>query len=117
MGVADLWGCFNGQGLGTFHDIGELTIFADYRVPQILVGLGAIRYTDELTSALQRGDDVPPGSEREMQIRAASIHSVECIRQHMRTVLETTANLNHRMTEPSSVEIDFYLWETAKKEA
>ena len=29
--VADLWGCFQGIGLGKFDDIAELTMFADYR--------------------------------------------------------------------------------------
>ena len=29
--VADIWGCYQGQGLGQFDDIDELTMFADYR--------------------------------------------------------------------------------------
>jgi hypothetical protein len=29
--VADIWACFEGKGLGTFHDIDSLTMFADYR--------------------------------------------------------------------------------------
>jgi hypothetical protein len=38
--VGDLWGAFQGQGLGFFHDIHKLTCFADYRVPQLLRSLG-----------------------------------------------------------------------------
>ena len=29
--VADLWACFEGQGLGAFTDIDTITMFADYR--------------------------------------------------------------------------------------
>ena len=29
--VADLWACFDGAGLGAFHDIDSITMFADYR--------------------------------------------------------------------------------------
>lgn len=34
--VADLWFNFKGKGLGEFYDIDDLTMFADYRVPQVL---------------------------------------------------------------------------------
>lgn len=29
--IADLWACFEGKGLGEFHDIDTITMFADYR--------------------------------------------------------------------------------------
>lgn len=34
--IGDIYGKFNGSGLGEFKDIDELTMFPDYRVPQIL---------------------------------------------------------------------------------
>lgn len=34
--IGDIYGKFNGNGLGEFKDINELTMFPDYRVPQIL---------------------------------------------------------------------------------
>ena len=46
--VADIWACFEGKGIGEFTDIDSITMFADYRVPQILVHLGAMRYSDKL---------------------------------------------------------------------
>lgn len=39
--IGDLWGAFDGQGLGRFDDIAQLTCFADYRVPQLLRHLGS----------------------------------------------------------------------------
>ena len=29
--VADLWGCYQGQGWGRFDDVDSVTMFADYR--------------------------------------------------------------------------------------
>lgn len=46
--VGDLWGAYRGQGLGEFHDIDKLTMFADYRVPVVLKGLGFMHYTEDL---------------------------------------------------------------------
>lgn len=37
-----------GQGLGRFHDIGALTMFADYRVPVVLRQMGILTYSQEL---------------------------------------------------------------------
>jgi len=33
--VGDVFGALQGKGLGAFHDIQELTMFADYRVRQV----------------------------------------------------------------------------------
>jgi hypothetical protein len=33
--IADVWACFNGEAYGAFADIDTITMFADYRVPQV----------------------------------------------------------------------------------
>ena len=48
--VADLFGAFEGQGLGAFHDISALTMFADYRVPVVLRLMGILRYSPALAA-------------------------------------------------------------------
>lgn len=53
--VADLWNCFKGQSWGEFADIEELAMFADYRVPQVLVYFGALEYSPELMKKLKEG--------------------------------------------------------------
>lgn len=53
--VGDVWACFKGVGLGQFDDIGQITMFADYRVPQVLVHFGALAYSDELMELLKKG--------------------------------------------------------------
>ncbi|CAH2049888.1 unnamed protein product, partial [Iphiclides podalirius] len=54
--VADLWNFFNGTGWGEFVDIERITMFADYRVPQVLVYFGVMRYSDELMNMLTNVD-------------------------------------------------------------
>lgn len=53
--VGDIWACFKGEGIGKFLDIDYLTMFADYRIPQILLHFGAIRYSNALMTKLESG--------------------------------------------------------------
>lgn len=54
--VADFWGVMEARGEGDIIDMDWLTMFADYRVPQVLVYLGALRYSDALMQALKKGE-------------------------------------------------------------
>lgn len=53
--MADTWSVLEGKGDGCFHDISSITMFADYRLPQILVYLGALKYSDDLLKKLLEG--------------------------------------------------------------
>jgi len=111
--VADLWACFEGSGFGQFNDIDYITMFADYRVPQALAYLGAIKYSESLTKFLESNVELTPGDRRELEIRAASIWSVELIKREM---LKLAENLNESNKDPiNSIVIDFYLWTYAKQ--
>jgi len=46
--ISDIWALFEGKGLGHFHDIDSLSMFADYRVPQSLQYFGVLLYSNEL---------------------------------------------------------------------
>ena len=48
--VADVFGAFQGQDLGRFSDIQELTMFADYRVPVVLRLKGILEYSTPLAT-------------------------------------------------------------------
>ena len=67
--VADLWACFEGEGYGEFCDIDKITMFADYRVPQILNSMGCIFYSPPLDTAIRAKRDLPCGGSWEMQLR------------------------------------------------
>lgn len=45
-----------GQGLGEFHDIHKLTMFADYRVPVVLRELGILHYSPQLAEKVTNLD-------------------------------------------------------------
>jgi hypothetical protein len=60
---------FSGKGLGSFDDIHLLTMFADYRVPQLLRDTGVMVYSDQLSAIVDAGIELLAGSEEETQIR------------------------------------------------
>lgn len=74
--AADLHGAFGGQGLGEFEDIGELTAFADYKLPQVLRAEGILVYSPDLSTRVDRMEPIPHGSPREVEIRACTIEAV-----------------------------------------
>ncbi|OOF99218.1 hypothetical protein ASPCADRAFT_204878 [Aspergillus carbonarius ITEM 5010] len=81
--VADLWACFNGEGYGEFHDIDKITMFADYRIPQMLHQLGCLMYSPPLESHIRQLKTIPSGSNWEIELRATSIWCVELIRREI----------------------------------
>ncbi|KAH9409761.1 hypothetical protein TYRP_010773 [Tyrophagus putrescentiae] len=106
--VADLWGCFEGESYGRFKDIEKLTMFADYRIPQVLHYFGVLQYSEELSRQLRSQHLLENGSTEEMEIRGASIHAVELIRGKM--VELASRSTASSVPVPNSIQIDFYLW-------
>jgi hypothetical protein len=103
--IADLHGAFGGQGLGAFHDLHELTAFADYKVPQVLRQFDVLRYSPELEAALQARQLIPANSPWELEIRAATVWACELIRQA----------LERRGTSLKAMEVDWALWLTGQE--
>ena len=87
------------------HGIGQLTMFADYRVPQILHHLRILTYRPALACALEAHEEFASGAREEIAIRAASIIAVERVAAALRATGAGT----------SSVLIDFFLWDLAKR--
>lgn len=67
--VADIWACFQGEGYGAFRDIDKITMFADYRVPQILNTMGCIFYSPTLNEVVKEKKVIESGSSWEVQMR------------------------------------------------
>ncbi len=87
------------------ESIKELTMFADYRVPQLLRAKGVLEYSKELAEKVDHGVLLDHGSPFEVEIRAATIVAVE----RMKDLLE-------KMGSPAlSVEIDVCLWQIGEK--
>lgn len=123
--VADLWACFEGQEYGAFRDIDKITMFADYRVPQMLQTLGCLGFSPPLDAALRAKRDLPLGGNWEMQLRGGhttlpwlgstdtnmipgcSIWCVELIRREIKR--------KHPDAQVNAILIDFFLYDTIKK--
>lgn len=99
--VADLHGAFAGQSWGAFRDMDQLTIFADYKLPQVLRHYGALVYTPELAARVDQQEEFAPGSAEEVEIRAATIWTCELLRR-------AAAKLSAEAL--TAAEIDQWLW-------
>ncbi|XP_043939620.1 queuosine salvage protein [Protopterus annectens] len=111
--VADIYGLLEGKEDAEFHDISSLTMFADYRIPQALVYLGAMKYSDELMKKLKEGVMFQSGDCLEVEIRGCSIWCVELIRDQM---LELLAEKGKKAADGiNAVLVDFYLWYYARE--
>ncbi|KAH0565415.1 hypothetical protein GP486_001191 [Trichoglossum hirsutum] len=86
--VADLWACFEGEGYGKFRDINEITMFADYRIPQILHNLGCLRYSPPLENHIRQLKLISEGHTWEVELRGSMIPS---------NSLKTHIDLSHRL--------------------
>ena len=93
---SDLALAFGGEGWGTFHDLGQLTIFADNLVPHVLRVDGVLRYEEGLGSRIDAGELIPAGSPEEVEIRAVALHAVEL--------------LAVRLPGVTPRDLDVYLW-------
>ncbi|KAF3043395.1 hypothetical protein E8E12_004403 [Didymella heteroderae] len=105
--VADLWAAFDGENYGSFNDIDKITMFADYRVPQMLHSLGVMWFCPSLEAKIRRLEIIESGHTWEMQIRGCSIWAVELLRREI-LQLKPDARVN-------AILIDFFLYDLAKE--
>ncbi|KAM7077113.1 queuosine 5'-phosphate N-glycosylase/hydrolase isoform 2-T3 [Ciconia maguari] len=110
--VADTWSVLEGKGHGSFDDISSLTIFADYRIPQVLVHLKAMKYSEELMKKLREGTIFQSGDREEVEIRGCSIWCCALICKHL---LELYQKKGQDMREKiNAVLLDYHLWDYAR---
>ncbi len=105
--AGDLYSSFRGESFGRFDDIASLTAFADYKIPQILRACGVLHYTPSLADRVDRRDSIAAGSPEEVEIRAATVWSVELLR---RSLVELGRPL-------LAIEIDWLLWQASQSRA
>ncbi|ERF74366.1 hypothetical protein EPUS_02053 [Endocarpon pusillum Z07020] len=105
--VADIWACFNGESYGTFHDIDSITMFADYRIPQMLHSLGCLMFSPPLEGRIRRQEEIKSGERYEVELRGCSIWVVELIRRQIMN--------DHPDAKVNSILIDNFLYDTLKE--
>lgn len=99
--VADVAGVLGGKGLGYFSDLHELTAFADYKIPWILMANGILRYKPALIEKLKRHEMLPEDCTEETEIRAATIVAVDLISGELR---------HHGYIDAWPCWVDHWLW-------
>ncbi len=105
--VADIWACFNGESYGTFHDIDKITMFADYRIPQMLHSLGCLMFSPPLEGRIRRQEVIKSGEKCEVELRGCCIWVVELIRRQIVR--------DHPDAKINSILIDTFLYDTLKE--
>ena len=125
--VAEIWAAFYPASQNTPHplfrgtrgpEISNLTMFADYRIPQILHHLCILKYPPSLLRKLHTQTPLLSGSREEVSLRSASIVAVERVRQEILRLIKQEGGDDAAASQDgsaSSVIIDFYLWDLAKK--
>ena len=103
--VNDIHFALNGRGLGKFQNMSDLTIFADYKLPQLLQFEGVMKYSEELIQKIRAEELLPSGSAEEVEIRAHTIHACELLRDELQ-------NIGKDLT---SQQLDWILWNLSQK--
>lgn len=91
---------FQRKGPGSFPDIGDLTVFADYKLPQVLRWLGILRYGESLAERVDARVHIPMCSMEEVEIRSTTIRACELIQREY----------GKRGWSVNSVQLDAFLW-------
>ncbi|XP_069589708.1 queuosine 5'-phosphate N-glycosylase/hydrolase-like isoform X2 [Ranitomeya imitator] len=110
--VGDTWAVLEGKHEGSFYDIHEITMFADYRVPQSLLHFGVLRYSEALVKKLKEGWLFKNGDREEMEIRGCSIQAVELIHEQVQELFKKKGG--KRSNEVNPILINNFLWDFAR---
>ena len=102
--AADLARMLPGDALGRLRRLEHLTAFADYKVPQVMRKAGMLVLSDGLAERIGRGEELAPGSEEEVALRAATIWGCEW------TVRALARDTAPGSPAPSAAEVDYLLW-------
>jgi hypothetical protein len=94
----------HGAGVANYGDLGDLTCFADYKLPQVLRHFGVIEYSEPLRRRVDGLEELPTGEPAEVEIRAATVVAVERLRDA----------LSERGRQLKAVELDWILWDISQ---
>jgi hypothetical protein len=99
--AADLHECWTRQGDEGLASLEELTVFADYRLPQYLRHVGVMRLSPELEARIDQLEEIDAGSEEEIELRAATIVAGNLLIRAIRG----------RGQPLTACQLDYVLWE------
>ena len=107
--VSNIWGAHgrltSGEHPCAFSDVEQLTMFADYRVPQLLRPMGVMVYAAPLAALIDAREELAACSEQEVEIRAATVQAVEQLR----------AALAAKGRDLPAAQVDWMLWQRGEQ--
>jgi hypothetical protein len=106
LAAAMLFEAFGGAGWGKLTRTDRLTVFADYKLPQVLRRLGILRYDAALAETIRSRALIPAGDRREVEIRIATIWAAELMRQE----------LARRVPGIAALHLDYWLWYAGRQQ-
>lgn len=102
--ISDINYAMKNKGLGYFKNMDDLSIFADYKLPQLLQNEGILQYSTSLLEKIRNEELIKSISREEMEIRANTIFACELILKELQK-LGRSINSN---------QLDWILWVKAK---
>ncbi len=100
LATAMVYEALSGEGLGELARTDRLTVFADYKLPQVLRRLEILRYRSPLADQIDQCEPLAAGSREEIEIRVATVWAADLMRQA----------LIPRRPEITALHIDYWLW-------
>jgi len=100
LAAAQLYEAFGGRSWGDLARTDLLTVFADYKLPQVLRRMGILVYDAGLVATVDGEILIPAGDRREVEIRAATVWAAELMRRA----------LIPRMPHLTALHLDYWLW-------
>jgi hypothetical protein len=100
LAAAMLYEACGGKVPGDLRRTEELTVFADYKLPQALRRLSILRYAPPLAERIDQLEPIEASSHEEVEIRAATVWAGELMRRA----------LVARFPEVRALHVDYWLW-------
>jgi hypothetical protein len=105
LSAAMVYAALGGAGLGDLRRVEQLTVFADYKLPQALRRLGVLRYAPDLAERVGRCEPLAAGSREEVEIRAATVWVGELMRRALAA----------RGLPVTALHVDYWLWRAGQQ--
>jgi hypothetical protein len=106
LAAAMLYEAFEGESLGNLRRTEKLTVFADYKLPQVLRRLGILHYAPHLAERVDQLEPLRASSHEEIEIRAATVWIGELMRRE----------LVARFPKITTLHIDYWLWREGQRQ-
>lgn len=105
IAAADMSAALSERGL-VLKNVEILTMFPDYRVPQILNEMGILQYNDELLQKIKEKVEINAATNEEIELRLMTVFAVEEMKRIIKDIKGKSL---------TSVEIDYILWNEGEK--